>query len=378
MNRFDPSQNKPSESIRSEIDQTRNRMDHTIDQLTERLKGRHLVDELLGYLRSGNGSSAAATVKDKVSETTSAAVHAVVDAVKSHPLPLLVMGAGLAWLIYEKEHRAKSPSRSYSALDPEPRDPSLPPLPANEFEDYTPGYSTAGGALAGSELAPMPGDATSGESDTGVKERIQARVGDARERIQGAASTLGAKASQLGQKAGQGMRQVKERAVRTTEQVRQRTRELAGRTKEQVTQAAQEHPLETGLTCLAIGVLAGLLSPTPQRIREEVAPVAERVKQRAREAGEDILARGKRVVSAATDAARREAEQQKLTPEAMLARSGGQRAGESAPEQPPGNWPGQTPRETTPTPATAEAMSGDEQRVAGDIVQPRTQPTPPM
>ncbi len=376
MNRFDPSQNKPSDSIRSEIDETRDRMNTTIDQLTERLKGRHLVDELLGYFRTSNGTSTAATVKEKVSETTSAAVHAVVDAVKSHPLPILVMGAGLAWLIYEKEQKAKSPARSYAALDPEPRDPSLPPLPESDFEDYTPGYSTAGGALAGSELAPMPGDAASDEP--GMKERIQARAGEAKDRLQSTASHLGEKASQLGQKASQGMQHVKERAARTTEQVRERTRELAGRTKDQVSRAAEEHPLETGLACLAVGVLAGLLSPTPARIREEVAPVAERMKQRAREAGGDILERGKRVVAAASDAARREAEEQHLTPEAVLGRTAGQRSNEPAPEPSKGNWPGQTEHETTPTPAAAEAMSGDEQRVAGDIVQPRTSPTPPM
>lgn len=371
MNRFESS-NKQSDSIRSEIDETRHRMDSTIDALTERLKGRHLLDELLGFLRSGNGTTSA--LKTKVSEATSSTVHAVVDTVKSHPLPILAIGAGLAWLIYERERKAHGPSRSYAAFEPEPRDPVLAPEPL-DYEDYSPGYGTEGGALGGSEFADVAEDSTQDSSlrerAGETKERLQARASDAKQRVQH-------RAAELGQRARAGLRDMKDRTTQATAQMRERSREIAARTKDQVSRTAREHPIETGLTCLAVGILAGMLTPAPQRIRQEVAPVAQRLKQRARDTGQDLVERGKRVVAAAGDAARHEAQNQGLTPEAVMAAGKGQnrqpgsgRGHEDAVTRPAGDWPGQTAKASPPTPATSSAMSGDEQKVAADIVQPK-------
>lgn len=376
MNRFDPSQNKPSESLRSEIDETRQRMNSTIDALTERLKGRHVLDELLGLLRSGNGTSAATTMKNKVSETTTATVTAVVDAVKSHPLPVLVMGAGLAWLIYEKERKSHEPDRSYAALEPEPAPGTAPETP-DDFEDYTPGYSTSGYELAGSDAIGAPG--ADDPEPSGMKQKIQSTAGAATERIQEKASQLGNKAAQLGTKARQSLENVKQRTAQASAQMRERTRDLAMRTRENVSRAAEEHPLEAGLTVLALGLVAGLLTPAPQRLRDEIDPVAQRLKQRARDMGEDIVARGKRVVSAASDAARTEAESQGLTPEAMLrGKDGPTGAGASTePGMRRGEWPGQTENASTPTPAEMASMSSDEQRARGAQIPPAS-PLPPQ
>ena len=47
------------------------------------------------------------------------------------------------------------------------------------------------------------------------------------------------------------------------------------------------------------------------------------------------------------------------------------RGHEDAVTRPAGDWPGQTAKASPPTPATSSAMSGDEQKVAADIVQPK-------
>ena len=383
MNRFDPAQNRPSESIRSEIDETRQRMNTTIDALTERLKGRHLVDELLGFLRSGNGSGTAANVKTKVAETTSATVHAVVDTVKAHPIPVLVMGAGLAWLIYEKNRRDVY---SHSDYEPEPRSPSMTDEPIADFEDYSGGYTAAGGQFGGSEAAGAFGQGAFGEDEEaqlgsespGMKARIQAQASGAKERAQQKARQLAGKASELSDRAKQGIHSLKERTAHATAEARQRTRDLAVRTKHQVTHAAQEHPLETGLTCLAVGLVAGLLAPTPQRIRREVEPVAQRIKERAREAGQDLVQRGKRVVAAASDAARAEGEKQGLTPEAMMQRER-TRGDTAGMDRPKGDWPGQDESASPPTPSVESAVVGDEQRGStGGTTSTGLPPLPPI
>ena len=99
-----------SEAIRSEIDTTRRRMDDTMDALGDRLKGRHLFDELLGFFRSDNGSRKAAEIREKVSHSASSAAHSIADTVKANPMPALLIGAGIAWMIYSSR---KSPSGRY-------------------------------------------------------------------------------------------------------------------------------------------------------------------------------------------------------------------------------------------------------------------------
>lgn len=381
MNRLDPRQSKQSDAIRSEIDETRQRMDSTLDALTERLKGRHLVDELLGLLRSGDGGSAASTVntvKTKVAETTGATVHAVVEAVKAHPLPVLVMGAGLAWLIYEKEHAARGPSESFAEYDPEPIDAPLADEPRDMLGEFPGGdRDPTAEPFASSQTTELGGEAhAAGSSEGGMKERIQETAGEAKRRVQQTASQIAAKASKLAGRAGQGVQSLK----RGTAQARA----VAARTSRQVAGAAREHPVETGLSCLAIGLLAGLLTPTPQRVRDEVRPVAQRLKDRAREAGRDVLARGKRVVAAANEAARHEAQQQGLTPEAMRQHVAGKARGpgdeaDAGPHEPSsGDRPGQDEAASPPTPAMQAAAGDDARRPAGsESPRPPTAPTPP-
>jgi hypothetical protein len=96
---MNPQPELESETLRSEINTTRHRMDGTIDALGNRLEGRHLVDELLGFFRGRAGD--AGRVREKITRSAETAVHSVVDTVKAHPLPVIVAGAGIAWLVYE-------------------------------------------------------------------------------------------------------------------------------------------------------------------------------------------------------------------------------------------------------------------------------------
>src|SRR5690606_14558884 len=77
-------------------------------------------------------------------------------------------------------------------------------------------------------------------------------------------------------------------------------------TRERVVTTVDERPLESGLACLALGVVAGLLLPAPRVAQDMVAPTANRLRERAREAGRDIVERGKHVAKAAVSAAREE------------------------------------------------------------------------
>jgi hypothetical protein len=78
---------------------------------------------------------------------------------------------------------------------------------------------------------------------------------------------------------------------------------------------AQENPLGLGIAALGAGFLAGLLIPGTKVEDEKIGPVADQVKEKAKETGQEALERGKHVAEQAAetakDAGREQAEQLK-------------------------------------------------------------------
>jgi len=66
---------------------------------------------------------------------------------------------------------------------------------------------------------------------------------------------------------------------------------------------AQENPLGLALGGIAAGFLAGMLIPSTRVEDEKVGPMADEVKQRAAETGQEALERGKQVAQDAAQAA---------------------------------------------------------------------------
>jgi hypothetical protein len=92
-----------------------------------------------------------------------------------------------------------------------------------------------------------------------------------------------------------------------SEDVAQGARRAAG--------VAQENPLGLGIAALGAGFLAGLLIPGTKVEDEKIGPVADQVKEKAKETGQEALDRGKHVAEQAAetakDAGREQAEQLK-------------------------------------------------------------------
>ncbi|MFT5470091.1 MAG: ElaB/YqjD/DUF883 family membrane-anchored ribosome-binding protein [Verrucomicrobiales bacterium] len=81
------------QKIKEGLNATRERMDHTIDELTERLDPRQAVDGITEWLGNTSMEDAVRTVKQT---TNKAAGH-----VGRHPVPYALAGAGVAWLAVE-------------------------------------------------------------------------------------------------------------------------------------------------------------------------------------------------------------------------------------------------------------------------------------
>jgi len=94
-------------------------------------------------------------------------------------------------------------------------------------------------------------------------------------------------------------------ATPSSGQVRQQTRQVAG--------MAKENPLGLAIGAAAIGFLAGLAVPSTRVEDEKLGPVADQVKDKVKETGQEALDRGKQVAqevaSQAADTAKSSAQE---------------------------------------------------------------------
>jgi hypothetical protein len=114
-----------------------------------------------------------------------------------------------------------------------------------------------------------------------VKTRVKESVADKRdrvkERITGAGSTVGD-------------------ATPDADEVKQGAKRAVG--------VAQENPIGLAIGSVAVGFVAGMLVPTTRVEDEKLGPVADQVKERVKETGQEAIERGKEVVQDAAESAK--------------------------------------------------------------------------
>ena len=312
------SSNAGSEEIMAEIAETRANMDETLDQLSERLQPRHILDDILDYFRShrrsgsgegrrrlrraasktaGHVKDTAGQVKDQVKEKASDAGHFAFEQVKQHPLPAVLIGAGIAMLLMER-NRGTEYEEIYDSEDEM----------AGDLESGFAQMELPEGV--GPESYALPQHYTGDSGSDGTMSKIKN------------------KGSELKQKAGERLQDMKQRTTEKTAALRRRASERGAQLKEKarhgyeqsyesIKHTAEERPLAVGLGFLAIGVVAGMLLPSTRKEDELVGPTRDRLVNRTREVAEDAVDRGKQVARTAYDVAAREAREQGLTPEAL-------------------------------------------------------------
>jgi ElaB/YqjD/DUF883 family membrane-anchored ribosome-binding protein len=97
---------------------------------------------------------------------------------------------------------------------------------------------------------------------------------------------------------------------------------------------AQENPLGLAIGATAVGFVAGLLIPSTRVEDEKIGPLADDVKSRARETGQEVVERGKEVAQQAAQSARETAEETgRQQAEELRGSSGSERQPERSPIQ---------------------------------------------
>jgi gas vesicle protein len=135
---------------------------------------------------------------------------------------------------------------------------------------------------------------------------IRDEIADTRERMGDTIDALGYKAdvkSRAKDNVSGKVEAVKERLGVAGQRANEATPD-AGEVKHQVRRAAgvaQENPLGLAVGAVAVGFLVGLAVPSSSVEDEKLGPVADRVKDQAKETGQEALDRGKEVAQSAAD-----------------------------------------------------------------------------
>ena len=256
------------DAILAEIERTRGEMDTTLTAIEQRLTPGQLVDQGLDYLRHSGANEF---------------VHNLGGQVKHNPMPIALMGIGIAWLM-ASGRQPQQPKYAYS--------PTLGER-AGELRDQASGVTQS----AKDKMS---------QSTQAVKDRI---------------SSAGSSLSSAGQSARERVSQLGESLSGAGQSARQRVSDLTGSARTQVARAKEgvdymlrEQPLALGAIGVAIGAVVAAMTPRTRKEDELMGETRDRLVDQAKEVGKEKLEQAKEVANVAVGTVTKEAEKRSLTP----------------------------------------------------------------
>ena len=245
-----------SADLEREANAARERMAGTAESIRRKLTAGQMIDEFTDMFTGGDMSQTARNLKNQV---------------RDNPLPIALVGAGIAWLAFGSgvSGHASTGSNGYSA-------PSARP----------PHDGEKSGDLAEQASSAM----------SGVKHSAKATVHSVSDTVGGMTDNLSATADRLRHSMLTGTSQVS----------RGMSRSASG--------MADQEPLLVAALGLVLGTAVGAMLPSSRLETEQVGPHAERLRKDAKEMVDKGMESAGRVASKAYDALKEEADRQGLTP----------------------------------------------------------------
>ncbi len=207
--------NRSSAEIERDVVNTRARLSGTLDELRDRTQPGQLLEQVLDYAKQSGGADLARNLGQQM---------------RDNPLPLLLIGAGIGWLMMGNNAQARG-------------------TPSHGRQD-------AGGASLTDRAAHAAGSATDrvGEAAGSLRDSIAGAVDSAGQAIGDAYHRVADAAGSAADSASGGMRQARERATHLGGDARDGVRNGMG-------WLVSEQPLVLGAIGLAVGAAVGALLP---------------------------------------------------------------------------------------------------------------------
>ncbi len=362
VNDLDVAPGDEVETRRAEVEQTRSELGVTLDALQQKLDPALLMDQAKERMTS-TAQEVLQNAKDTVAEATSETMHkaydatigrahdavapmvnrakdagsTVVDVVRANPIPVAMIGLGIAWLVMNNRkndretewRRTHSVYGTYGAEATPSEFPSYESQPATGLTGsgvYTEGYGGAG--YSGSNYGPQgyrdAGNGNGGgigQALDGAKDKVGQAAGAAREKVGQAAGAVkdkvGQAAGTVKDKAGMLAETVQDRAGQVVDTVKEKAGQSKDWTVDRYQTTMDESPLMIGALALGVGLAAGLLIPESRQEHRWMGEHKDRLADRAGQMAQDVVHKVQSVageaVNAAKTAAKDEAEAQGLT-----------------------------------------------------------------
>jgi ElaB/YqjD/DUF883 family membrane-anchored ribosome-binding protein len=256
-----------SEQLEQEVDRTRGRIEETLSQLHERLSPNLLIDDLFDYAQANGGADFVRNLGRQVA---------------GNPLPVALMGAGLAWLMF-------APNRGGDMLGSvQSRLGGL----ADSFNEWKRTEAMANNTSdRRSDSRDSNSDGLYGKASDAMGRASEA-VGGARERM----SDLAGKARETTSGAYQKVSNSVSSAMDTVSSKMPST--------SRVTNFIQEEPMVLAGIGVALGAIIGAMLPTTRMEEEYVGPTAGALKEQAKDAAREQWERGKEMAAEGWDQAK--------------------------------------------------------------------------
>ena len=273
-------EDRSSSEIASDIRERRNRMDATLDELSNQFTVRSIVNSALDWwvnrqvVMPGGG-------------VAKSAYRNVANQVKKHPVPAVLVATGIAWMIIdaasEDEDHASRARRDVGDRD-------------------TPGTSKEGPDLLERAQTKLDQAKSAASEVAGAAKEKASALGDAASEA----------AENLTRRAQDAYSQGRSTAVRVSQGVQHGYRSGA----EHLEMAMKDYPLAVALGFAAAGALLGVLLPRTRPEDELMGEKSDQLMDATKEKGQELLERGKAVAEHVAETAIGEAREQGLTPEA--------------------------------------------------------------
>ncbi|WP_411280288.1 DUF3618 domain-containing protein [Gemmatimonas sp.] len=278
-------------AIRAEIEETRERMSHTLGEIGERLNPRVLKENVKESIREatiGRVSQMAQHAADTVSRSTSG----ITDTIRENPIPAAMVAIGLGWLLMNRR-RPDDNGREVSSIRADARSGEM------RRSAMSAGY---GAVQYGLE------DGSEGTIDR-VRERAH-HLGDvARDRAHELSDVARERAGQLADRTRETAESVKQRAQDLAGGVAHATRRSAGRVED----AFYENPLALGAVAVAIGLSTGFAAPATDREVRLMGDARDEVVDRVKDLAEETKGKAQHVVARVVQETKTAAREEGLT-----------------------------------------------------------------
>jgi hypothetical protein len=277
--------------IEQDLEHTRARLDATIGALQQKLSPGQLLDQALAYLKESGGAEFGRNLKLDV---------------QANPMPVALVGIGLAWLMMSGSSRASSRDVRFGY----------------EPQSWDDEPEVTEGLVAKADAAAAAVQRTASETLQAFEERVAA----AKAAALGIARGVGESASAFASRVDAAMQRVSEHGRSAVGSARHGVSLAAGGMRDTGRRTfgyLRDQPLLLGALGISAGALLAALLPPTRTEDELVGDWSDRMRERAQRAGAAALSRSGKIAGEVMTAASSAAEREGLTPEAARAGTAG-------------------------------------------------------